>query len=173
MSSVRREGPLPAGREAGELRPLRRGWLCALKAGGSPHGTTGAILQPPAPAPTVVMETRALLTHQEVHSIQVGRLQQAAQLRLRLRHLGAGRPLQHRVQVEQGQARVVLFPLQDTASKRVFARGRRVPGRSAEGIWRIRNDSPQHIGWARASQKPQHREGEFKTYGALAGLAWG
>lgn len=59
-----------------------------------------------------------LLTYQDVDSVQIGLLEQVLELHLCLCRfhtfaVGAGPLLQHLVQVEEGQVRVVLFLLQE------------------------------------------------------------
>lgn len=82
------------------------------------RGSQTATLSPPHPVTFIHRGYMGPLTHQKVDSVEIRFLEQASQLRLRLSHFcilvgGAGPLLQHLVQVEDSQVRMVLLLLQD------------------------------------------------------------
>ena len=83
-----------------------------------PHRLTDRPFAPYHPLTFIHRGYMDPLTHQKVDSVEIRFLEQASQLHLRLGHFctlvrGAGPLLQHLVQVEDGQVRVVLLLLQD------------------------------------------------------------
>ena len=115
---------------------------------------------PPPCWGTRIEETSELpLTYQQVHSVQIGLLEQVLELQLGLcgfRGLaaGAGPLLQHLVQVEKGQLRVVLFLLRDTAIQ-------------ADGVYR------QEAGAPPAHGSSQDQDGTTTTTEASQGRVSG